>query len=289
MKGAMLMSENSKNKSYLNQPGKESEMDTKPQYVDESYQGSGKLLGKVAIITGGDSGIGRAIGIYFAKEGADVAIMYLNEHDDAEETKRLINQEGQKCLLIAGDIGNQSFCEAAVTNVLETFNKVDILVNNAAEQHPQDSFLDITGEQLERTFKTNVFGTFYMTKSVLPNLKKGSSIINTASVAPYEGNDDLIDYTATEGAITGFTRALAMDVMEQGISVNQVAPGPIWTPLVTSTFNQEQVDNFASGTPMQRPGQPKELAPAYVYLASDDSSYVSGQTIHVNGGIIVNG
>jgi len=289
MKGAMLMSENSKNKSYLNQPGKESEMDTKPQYVDESYQGSGKLLGKVAIITGGDSGIGRAIGIYFAKEGADVAIMYLNEHDDAEETKRLINQEGQKCLLIAGDIGNQSFCEAAVTNVLETFNKVDILVNNAAEQHPQDSFLDITGEQLERTFKTNVFGTFYMTKSVLPNLKKGSSIINTASVAPYEGNDDLIDYTATEGAITGFTRALAMDVMEQGIRVNQVAPGPIWTPLVTSTFNQEQVDNFASGTPMQRPGQPKELAPAYVYLASDDSSYVSGQTIHVNGGIIVNG
>ena len=289
MKGAMLMSENSKNKSYLNQPGKESEMDTKPQYVDESYQGSGKLLGKVAIITGGDSGIGRAIGIYFAKEGADVAIMYLNEHDDAEETKRLINQEGQKCLLIAGDIGNQSFCEAAVTNVLETFNKVDILVNNAAEQHPQDSFLDITGEQLERTFKTNVFGTFYMTKSVLPNLKKGSSIINTASVAPYEGNDDLIDYTATKGAITGFTRALAMDVMEQGIRVNQVAPGPIWTPLVTSTFNQEQVDNFASGTPMQRPGQPKELAPAYVYLASDDSSYVSGQTIHVNGGIIVNG
>lgn len=271
------------------QPGIESGMDRKPEYVNEAYKGSGKLTGKVAIITGGDSGIGRAISIYFAKEGADIVVMYLNEHEDAEETKQLINQEDKECLLIAGDIGDQSFCDAAVTKVLDYFEKVDILVNNAAEQHPQDSFMEITSEQLERTFKTNVFGTFYMTKAVLPNLKKGSSIINTASVAAYEGNDDIIDYAATKGAITAFTRSLASDVMTRGIRVNQVAPGPIWTPLVPSTFNKEQVKNFAGGTPMYRPGQPKELAPAYVYLASDDASYVSGQTIHVNGGIIVNG
>ncbi len=271
------------------QPGIEEKMHPEPEYLNPDYQGSNKLQGKVAIVTGGDSGIGRAVSVYFAKEGADVAIIYLNEHNDAEDTKRLVEQAGQKCLLVSGDIGSQSFCESAVTQVLEAFNKIDILVNNAAEQHPQDDFMDITSEQLEKTFRTNVFSMFYMTKAVLPNLKEGSSIINTSSITAYKGNVTLIDYSATKGAITSFTRSLSGSLVDKGIRVNSVAPGPIWTPLIPATFDKEKVGEFGGNTPMKRPGQPKELAPAYVYLASDDSSYVTGQTIHINGGTIVNG
>jgi NAD(P)-dependent dehydrogenase (short-subunit alcohol dehydrogenase family) len=272
-----------------NQPGIESKMHPEPEYIRKNYQASNKLKDKVAIVTGGDSGIGRAVSVHFATEGADIAIVYLNEHDDAKETKRLVEQAGQKCLLISGDIGSQPFCEAAVTKTLDTFNKIDILINNAAEQHPQTNFSDITSEQLEQTFRTNVFGMFYMTKAVLPNLKSGSSIINTSSITAYQGSKDLIDYSATKGAITSFTRSLASQLVGKGIRVNGVAPGPIWTPLIPSTFTKEKVGSFGSDSPMKRPGQPKELAPAYVYLASDDAAYVSGQMMHVNGGTIVNG
>lgn len=269
------------------QPGIETKMHPEPDYVDPNYEGSNKLKDKVAIITGGDSGIGRAVSLYFAKEGADVAIIYLDEHDDAKDTKRLIELEDQKCLLISGDIGSQSFCESAVTQVLDHYKKIDILVNNAGEQHPQESFMDITSDQLEKTFATNVFSMFYLTKAVLPNLKEGSTIINTSSVTAYNGNVDLIDYSSTKGAITSFTRSLSGALADDGIRVNAVAPGPIWTPLIPASFSKEQVGEFGGDTPMKRPGQPKELAPAYVYLASEDSSYVSGQTIHVNGGTIV--
>ncbi|AIF42745.1 SDR family oxidoreductase [Virgibacillus sp. SK37] len=271
------------------QPGIESKMKPEPEYIREDYQGSEKLKNKVALITGGDSGIGRAVSVHFAKEGADVAIVYLNEHEDAEETKRLVELEGRQCLLISGDLGDQSFCESAVTETLDKYKKIDVLVNNAAEQHPQGKFLDITSEQLEKTFRTNVFSMFYITKAVLPNLKEGSSIINTSSITAYQGSKDLIDYSATKGAITSFTRSLSEELAEKGIRVNGVAPGPIWTPLIPSTFSKEKVGSFGGNTPMKRPGQPKELAPAYVYLASNDSSYVSGQMIHVNGGIIVAG
>ncbi|CDQ40669.1 MULTISPECIES: SDR family oxidoreductase [Virgibacillus] len=271
------------------QPGIESKMVPEPTYIRPNYNGSNKLHGKVALITGGDSGIGRAVSVHFAREGADVAIIYLNEHEDAQATKRLVEQEGQKCLLMDGDVGNQSFCEAAVTEALEKFSKIDILVNNAAEQHPQANFLDITSTQLEKTFRTNIFSMFYLTKAVLPNFKKGNSIINTSSITAYKGNKDLIDYSATKGAITSFTRSLAEQLADKGIRVNGVAPGPIWTPLIPSTFTEDKVDNFGGDTPMKRPGQPEELAPAYVYLACADSSYVTGQMIHVNGGTIING
>lgn len=271
------------------QPGIESKMNPEPEYINPNYKGSNKLEGKVAMITGGDSGIGRAVSVHFAKEGADIAIIFLDEHGDAEDTKRVVEQTGQKCVLFSGDIGSQSFCESVVTKVLDAFGKIDILVNNAGEQHVQTNFMDITSEQLEKTFRTNIFSMFYLTKAVLPNLKAGSVIINTSSITAYKGSDNLIDYSATKGAITSFTRSLSGSIVGQGIRVNAVAPGPIWTPLIPASFNKEQVGKFGSDTPMKRPGQPKELAPAYVYLASNDSSYVTGQTIHVNGGTIVNG
>lgn len=271
------------------QPGVESEMNPRPLSVDPHYKPGGKLAGKTAIITGGDSGIGKSVAIYFAKEGADVAIVYLNEHQDAEETKQLIEAEGRKCLLFSGDIGSEDICKDIVSKTMNEFQKLDILVNNAAEQHPQKSLLDITSVQLEKTFRTNIFSFFYMTKMALPHLKKGASIINTASITAYHGNEQLLDYSATKGAIVSFTRSLAMSLAKQGIRVNGVAPGPIWTPLIPSTFPEDQVEKFGSDTPLGRAGQPHELAPSYVYLASDDSSYVSGQMIHVNGGTIVNG
>lgn len=271
------------------QPGVECEMNPRPKSVDPSYQGSGKLKDKVALITGGDSGIGKAVAIYFAKEGADVAISYLNEHQDAEETKNLVEAEGRKCLLISGDIGSEAFCMDIVKKVITQFKKIDILVNNAAEQHPQKSLLDITSEQLERTFRTNIFSFFYLTKAVLPHLQNGASIINTASITAYDGHDQLLDYSATKGAIVTFTRSLSASLVKQGIRVNGVAPGPIWTPLIPSTFNAYQVATFGSSTPMGRAGQPYELAPSYVFLASNDSSYMTGQMLHVNGGKIVNG
>lgn len=271
------------------QPGTEGEMHPGPISVDDGYRGSGKLKDKVAIITGGDSGIGKSVSIYFAKEGADVVIVYLNEDADANETKQLVEQEGRQCLLLAGDIGNEGFCREVIQQTIEKFGKIDVLVNNAAEQHPQKSITDITAEQLERTFRTNIFSCFYLTKAALPHLKKGSSIINTASITAYQGNETLLDYSSTKGAMVSFTRSLAKSLAPQGIRVNGVAPGPIWTPLIPSTFPADQVAKFGSDTPMGRAGQPFELAPSYVYLASDDSTYVSGQMMHVNGGTIVNG
>ncbi|MCA1320114.1 glucose 1-dehydrogenase [Bacillus tianshenii] len=271
------------------QPGLESEMVPAPKSEDSSYKGSGKLKDKVAIITGGDSGIGRAAAILYAKEGADVVIVYLNEHQDANETKRQVEQEGRRCHLIAGDIGQESFCKKIIDECITTFNKLDILVNNAAEQHPQESIEDITSEQLEKTFRTNVFSFFYLTKAALPYLAGGSSIINTASVTAYAGNETLLDYSATKGAIVTFTRSLALQLVGKGIRVNGVAPGPIWTPLIPSTFSADKVASFGANTPMKRPGQPEEVAPSYVFLASDDSSYMTGQILHVNGGKIVNG
>ncbi|WP_078381460.1 SDR family oxidoreductase [Sutcliffiella halmapala] len=271
------------------QPGIESQMNPKPKSEDPQYKGSGKLKDKVAIITGGDSGIGRAVAILFAKEGADVVVTYLNEHTDANETKKQVEEEGRKCHLIAGDIGQESVCKKIIEECMSTFNKLDILVNNAAEQHPQASIEDITAEQLEKTFRTNIFSFFYLTKAALPFLASGSSIINTASITAYAGNETLLDYSATKGAIVTFTRSLSMQLVSKGIRVNGVAPGPIWTPLIPSTFSSEKVASFGANTPMKRPGQPEEVAPSYVFLASDDSSYMSGQMLHINGGTIVNG
>lgn len=270
------------------QPGVEAEMTPKPKSDDSKYRGSGKLLGKVALITGGDSGIGRAVAIFYAKEGADVAIIYLSENQDAEETKRLVEAEGKRCLLIKGDVGDEQFCQQAVQQTVQELGHLDILVNNAAEQHPQESIEDISAEQLERTFRTNIFAMFFMAKAALPNLKQGSAIINTTSVTAYKGNPQLLDYSSTKGAIVAFTRSLSQSLVEKGIRVNGVAPGPIWTPLIPSTFPEEKVKTFGKQVPMQRAGQPEEVAPSYVFLASDDSSYMSGQILHPNGGEVVN-
>jgi NAD(P)-dependent dehydrogenase (short-subunit alcohol dehydrogenase family) len=270
-------------------PGIESEMTPRPAADDPKHRGSGKLAGKVAIITGGDSGIGRAVAVAYAREGADIAILYLNEHGDAEETRKMVEGEGRHCLVIAGDIGDDAFCVDAVKRVVDELGALHILVNNAAEQHPQESIEDISNEQLERTFRTNIFSYFYMVRAAMPHLKKGSCIINTSSVTAYRGSPKLLDYSSTKGAIVAFTRSLAISLAEKGIRVNGVAPGPIWTPLIPSTFPEEKVETFGADTPMKRAGQPEEVAPAYVFLASDDGSYVAGQMIHVNGGEVVNG
>ncbi|MEY9093331.1 SDR family oxidoreductase [Paenibacillus sp. RC84] len=272
-----------------NQPGIETQMTPQPQFEDSKYRPAGKLTGKVALITGGDSGIGRAVAVAYAQEGADVAIVYLSEHSDAEKAKSLVEQEGRKCLLIPGDLGDESFCKKVIDQTVSRLGKLDILVNNAAEQHPQNSLEDITVEQLEKTFRTNIFSMFFLTKAALPHLKRGSAVINTASITAYKGNPTLIDYSSTKGAIVSFTRSLSQSVIEKGIRVNGVAPGPIWTPLIPSTFTEDKVAAFGSDTPMQRAGQPEELAPSYVFLASDDSSYMSGQILNVNGGTVVNG
>ncbi|MGV3772034.1 MAG: SDR family oxidoreductase [Verrucomicrobiales bacterium] len=271
------------------QPGEETKMTPKPQSEVPHQRGTGKLQGKVAIISGGDSGIGRAVAIAFAKEGALVTVLYLNEHKDAEETRSLIEKEHGECLLIAGDIGQENFCQDAVRKTLERFKKLDIVVNNAAEQHPKKSLTEITAEQLERTFRTNIFSYFFLTKAALPHLKEGSSIINTTSVTAYRGSEKLLDYSSTKGAIVSFTRSLSLNLAEKKIRVNGVAPGPVWTPLIPSTFPEEKVESFGSQVPMKRAGQPAEMAPAYVFLASNDSTYMSGQVLHLNGGEIING
>lgn len=271
------------------QPGKRSAMKPKPKSEDRDYQGSDKLKGKVALITGGDSGIGRAVAIAFAKEGANLAILYYNEHEDAKSTQKEVEEEGAQCLLIAGDIGDEAFCQEAVKKTVDTLGQLDILVNNAAEQHPQDSLLDISAEQLEQTFRTNIFSMFYLSKAALPHLQEGSVIINTASVTAYAGSPHLLDYSATKGAIVAFTRSLSGNLVSQGIRVNAVAPGPIWTPLIPATFSKEHVATFGTDVPMGRAGEPEEVAPSYVFLASDDASYMTGQVLHPNGGEIVNG
>lgn len=271
------------------QPGIEAEMQPRPKAVKPGYGGCGRLQDRVAIITGGDSGIGRATAVAFAREGADVAILYLDEHQDAAETRRLVEKEGRRCLAIAGDIGDESFCREAVQQVVDEFGWLDVLVNNAGEQHVQESIEDISAEQLDRTFRTNIYAMFFMTKAALPHLKEGSSIINTASVTAYAGNPTLIDYSSTKGAIVAFTRSLALNLAQKGIRVNGVAPGPIWTPLIPASFPEERVETFGADKPLGRAGQPEEVAPSYVFLASDDSSYMTGQVLHPNGGSIVNG
>lgn len=242
------------------QPGVESEMRPRPKAEDRIYKGCGKLKDKVALITGGDSGIGRAVAILYAKEEADVSIVYLNEHGDAEETKRQVEEEGRRCLLIAGDVGDEAFCREAVERTVSELGRLDILVNNATEQHPQDSIEKISAEQLERTFRTNIFSFFFLTKAALRHLKEGAAIINTTSVTAYKGSPQLIDYSSTKGAIVAFTRSLSNSLVEKGIRVNGVAPGPIWTPLIPSTFPPEKVASFGGNVPMKRAGQPEEVA-----------------------------
>ncbi len=270
------------------EPGRQSEMQPQPQTVKPGEHGCNKLQGKVALITGGDSGIGRAVAVAFAMEGADIAIVYLNETEDAQEAKNEVEKTGRRCLSIAGDVGDEQFCQQSVQKVIQTYGRLDILVNNAAEQHPKQSIEEISAEQLERTFRTNIFGMFFMTKAALKHLDKGSAIVNTTSVTAYKGAPNLLDYSATKGAIVAFTRSLSLSLESKGIRVNGVAPGPIWTPLIPSTM-PEQVAHFGEDVPMKRAGQPDEVAPCYVFLASNDSSYISGQILHPNGGEVVNG
>ena len=270
------------------QPGSQQEMTPKPIDIRPDYRGSGKLEGKVALITGGDSGIGRSAAIHFAAEGADVAILYLNEGQDAEETKQLVEQRGRKCLCIAGDVGQEKFCKEAVRQTVNSLGKLDILVNNAAEQHPQKSIQDISEDQLERTFRTNIFAMFFMCKAALEYIPEGGAIINTTSVTNYKGSPELLDYSATKGAITAFTRSLSQSLAKKNIRVNGVAPGPIWTPLIPSTFEPEKVEKFGEDVPLGRAGQPAEVGPCYVFLVSEDSSYMTGQILHPNGGTVVN-
>jgi NAD(P)-dependent dehydrogenase (short-subunit alcohol dehydrogenase family) len=267
-------------------PGLEAKMKPRPNYLAPQYKGADKLKGKVALITGGDSGIGRAVAVLFAREGADIAIVHLREEEaDAKETKAAIEAEGRRALIMAGDVRESTFCDKAVKTTLNNFDQIDILVNNAAYQESQDGLTDITDEQLERTFKTNIFGYFYMARAVLPHLKKGSAIINTGSITGLDGSKKLLDYSATKGAIHAWTKSLAQNLIEKGIRVNCVAPGPVWTPLNPSDKPAKEVAEFGADTPMKRPAQPEEIAPAYVYFASEaDSSYVTGEVLTLLGG-----
>jgi NAD(P)-dependent dehydrogenase (short-subunit alcohol dehydrogenase family) len=270
-------------------PGHESQLEPKPEWQPR-YPGSGRLKDKVAVITGADSGIGRAVAALYAREGADVAIVYLCEHDDAEKTAEIVRGEGRRALTVAGDVGDKAFCEAAIAQVIAEFGKLDVLVNNAGEQHPDKDITDITEQQLKRTFQTNIFGQFFMVQAAMPHLRQGAAIVNCTSVTMYQGEPELLDYSSTKGAITAFTRSLSMNLVKQGIRVNGVAPGPIWTPLnPMGGASPDKLESFGEDVPMGRPGQPNEVAPAFLFLACEDSSYMSGQVLHPNGGTVVNG
>jgi len=270
-------------------PGHESRLEPRPEW-EPRYPGSGRLEGKVAIVTGADSGIGRAVAALYAREGADVAIFYLCEHDDAAQTAEIVRAEGRRALAVAGDLGDRDFCQRAVAQVVKELGRIDILVNNAGEQHPDSDITDISEEQLRRTFQTNIFAMFFLTQAVRPHLKRGAAIVNCTSVTMYQGSKELLDYSSTKGAITAFTRSLSENLVGDGIRVNAVAPGPIWTPLNPSGgASPEKLEHFGESTPMGRPGQPNEVAPAFLFLACDDASYMSGQVLHPNGGTIVNG
>ncbi len=270
-------------------PGHETELTPKPEWVPR-YPGSGRLAGKVAIITGADSGIGRAVAALFAREGADIAVLYLCEHEDANDTVAIVEQEGRKAIAIAGDVGDAEWCKQAISEVIGSLGGIDILVNNAGEQHPDQEITDITEAQLRRTFQTNIFGMFFITQAARPHLKSGASIINCTSVTMYQGAKELLDYASTKGAITAFTRSLSENLIDKGIRVNAVAPGPIWTPLNPfGGASKEKLATFGETTPMKRPGQPNEVAPSFLFLACEDASYMSGQVLHPNGGTIVNG
>lgn len=273
--------------SQSRQPGRTEKMRPKPEDHARSYKAAGKLEGKAAVVSGGDSGIGRATAIAFAKEGADVAILYLEEREDAAETKSLVEAEGRRCLAIAGDIGEESFCKNAVKQAIEEFGQIDVLVNNAGEQHVAKDLTEISAQQLERTFRTNIFGMFHLTKAALPHIPEGGSIVNTASVTAYHGNKALLDYSSTKGAIVSFTRSLSQSLMERKIRVNAVAPGPVWTPLIPASFDAEKVAKFGAGTMHGRPAQPDEIAPCYVFLACADSTFMTGEVLHPNGGEFV--
>ncbi len=269
-------------------PGHQTDMRPRPQTTRHEYRAAGKLMGKVAIITGGDSGIGRAVAVAFAKEGANVSIVYLNEHRDAQHTQRLVKRAGRKGLLIPGDVGDEQFCRDAIEQTVKELGGLHVVVNNAAEQHPQDNIEKISAFQLERTFRTNIYSQFFMVKAAMPHLKAGATIINTASVTAYRGSPQLLDYSATKGAIVAFTRSLSETLAEKQIRVNGVAPGPVWTPLIPSTFPPEKVAKFGSDVPLGRAGEPAEIAPCFVFLASEDSSYMTGQVLHPNGGELIN-
>jgi len=270
------------------QPGRETKMVPRPDF-EPRYPGSSRLEGKTALITGGDSGIGRAVSVLFAREGANIAIVYLEEDEDARKTKSLIEDEGQECLLIKGDIGSAKFCVDAVKRTVKQFGGLDVLVNNAAEQHEDEEVEKISEKQLDRTFRTNLYGYFFMTQAALPHLKKGSTIVNTASITAYRGHPSLVDYASTKGAVVTFTRSLASQLADKGIRVNGVAPGPIWTPLIPASFDADTVTKFGTDVPLGRAGQPNEVAPCHLFLACEDSSYMTGQMLHPNGGEAVGG